>query len=322
VPDADSFLKHAWNLVVVRRHYYCSSRRKGNERFDFTYYINQLRWRSCKDDRDCIYALKSLLPEHSDLAITPDYNKTVVQVFTDLALQQLQHGHIEILYQAGLCRDMASVFHDLLPPYAFPISEPVPTWVPDYRRNTTYIGWKPYFGDELSFLPDTTITPTCAVSSDNPRMLTTQCTLLDVVDGVLPLPFVHNDKLRADHPKIFFRMRQFLNELYKGYIAAYPSPLYPNGEAPSTAFAKALLGGGTSEEYKNHSDLEREMKWCLPCKYGKNTKKNAYLKKGSYAKKCCARLYPPAQLDVSMGSARNGTRTRKTVAWLVNSPII
>jgi hypothetical protein len=249
VPDAESFLKHAWNLVVVRRHYYSSPERKENERFDFTYYIHQLRRRSCKDDRDRIYALKSLLPEQSDLAITPDYEKTVVQVFTDLALQQLQHGHVEILYQAGLCHDIAAIFQGLLPP-SFHAPEPVPTWVPDYRKNTTYLGWEPHFGDESSFLPDTNIPSTFAISPDNPRMITTQCTLLDTVGCFFPLPTIHNTSLRANHPKLFFHIREFLKELFKDYTTAYPSQLYPNGEAPSTAFANALLGGGTSPSYK------------------------------------------------------------------------
>jgi hypothetical protein len=104
----------------------------------------------CKDDRDRLYALKSLLPENSDLVIMPDYEKKVVEVFTDLALQQLQHGQIEILYQAGLGRNLASAFHGVLP-YTFPISEPVPSWVPDYRKGISYVGWTPYFGDDFRF---------------------------------------------------------------------------------------------------------------------------------------------------------------------------
>jgi hypothetical protein len=203
----------------------------------------------CKDDRDRLYALKSLLPENSDLVIMPDYEKKVVEVFTDLALQQLQHGQIEILYQAGLGRNLASAFHGVLP-YTFPISEPVPSWVPDYRKGISYVGWTPCFGDDSSFLPDTTTAPACTPSVDNPRRLITQSTFLDVVNAVLPLKFVHNDALRADHPKIFFMIREVLKKLYESFMNKHASRPYPTGEDPTAVFVHAIVGGGTSEEYK------------------------------------------------------------------------
>jgi hypothetical protein len=251
VPNADSFLKHAWNLVLVRDHYQHSSQRKVDGRFDFAYYMTQLRRRDCKDERDRLYALKSLIPESSDLAITPDYKKSDVEVFTDLALQQLQHGHIEILYQAGLCRNLASIFHaiHLLPSGAL-MAAPVPTWVPDYRKKVTYVGWQPFFGDNSTFLPNPTTTPACTSSPDNPWTLTTRCTFLDVVRFALPLPFVHDDNLRADHPKIFFMIREVLKELYTTYMAVLGSQPYLNEEDLLSAFAQALMGGGTSEKYR------------------------------------------------------------------------
>ncbi|RDW57510.1 hypothetical protein BP6252_13770 [Coleophoma cylindrospora] len=249
VPDVDSFVKNAWNLIVVRNHYDSFPEREGDPRLDFDYYVNQLRRRDCKDDRDRVYALRSLLPENSDLTITPDYKKSTVEVFTDLARQQLQHGHMEIFFQAGLCRNLADTFQEIMP-YNFPPSEPVPSWVPDYRKDITYIGWMPYFGDDSSFLPDPTIAPSCALSVDNPRGISINGTFLDPVEAAFAFPFVHDGNLRADHPKIFFMIRTGLRWLYEKCMAHYSSRSYPNGEDPTSAFAYALLGGGTSEQYK------------------------------------------------------------------------
>jgi hypothetical protein len=262
VPDVDSFLKHAWNLVEVRSHYHSASERKADERFDFAYYMSQLKRRDCKDARDRLFALRSLLPESSNLVITPDYEKSVVEVFTDLALQQLQHGHIEILYQAGLCRDLTSVFHGLrVLPMSVLRSAPVPSWVPDYRGDVTYVGWKPYFGDDSSFLPDATIEPACTPSPGNPQRLITQSTILDAVIAALPLQFVHDESIRENGPKLFFMLREVLKGLYASFLAEYDSRTYLNDEDPSSAFAHALMGGGTSEEYRKafRSGVEDEV---------------------------------------------------------------
>jgi hypothetical protein len=141
--DSDSFIKHAWNLVVVRDYYKRFAESGGDQRLKFNYFANQLRRRDCKDD---------------DLVIESTYDKSVLEVFTDFAKQQLSQGNLDILYQAGLCRSLASTFSGIQS-YSFPKPDPLPSWVSDYRKNVTYVGWTPYFGDELSFLQDNSVAP-------------------------------------------------------------------------------------------------------------------------------------------------------------------
>ena len=113
MPSQDSFLKYAWSLVEIRDHWQLSLQGDPDPAKDITYYMHQLRRRSCKDDRDRVFALQGLLPVRSQFVIEPDYEKSVAYVYTELARSQLNLGHVRLLYDAGLWKRKAFRLPDI-----------------------------------------------------------------------------------------------------------------------------------------------------------------------------------------------------------------
>lgn len=93
-----------------------------------SFYIQGMKRRDCKEARDRIFALRGLLSGPSALILKPGYTKNVNVVYTEIVREMLRRGHIETLYHAGIWK------RSLAPPEIWP--NYLPTWVPDYRKET------------------------------------------------------------------------------------------------------------------------------------------------------------------------------------------
>lgn len=94
----------------------------------------------CKDPRDRMYALFELPGHSSDgLSISPDYTKSVEQVYTDLALECLSNDFgivvLKVLHYAGAFRSWETSPSSSTTPNS---SLSLPSWVPDWTCRARY----------------------------------------------------------------------------------------------------------------------------------------------------------------------------------------
>ena len=242
------FVKYAWALIEVRDHWLQSDSHPVAADH-ITYYMHQLRRRSCKDDRDRVFALQGLLPESTGLNLHPDYSKTVAEVYTELAAAQLRLGNIGVLYDAGLWK--RKYFQ---PPESRGegTSQPswsdyLPTWAPDYRHDTSFkelaeMRFGDYFG------ADPRVPPNIDLSKESYR-LTTQATLIDIVTCVQPALFVHHEGLRANDALMLLTCRRFCMDLKRTFDSQFVNRPCPSHEDSTKVFAYSLVGGGTDKAY-------------------------------------------------------------------------
>ncbi|KAI4281669.1 MAG: hypothetical protein L6R38_003512 [Xanthoria sp. 2 TBL-2021] len=244
----ESFVKYAWTLIEVRDHWLQSDSHPAVADH-ITYYMHQLRRRSCKDYRDRVFALLGLLPESSGLNIHPDYSKTVAEVYTEFAVAQLKRGNIGVLYDAGLWKRKA-----FQPPCSrgeqrnqASWSDYLPTWAPDYRPDTSFMElaemrFGAYFGE------DPRVPLNINLSTESYR-LTTQATLIDIVTCVQPALFVHGEELRANDALMLLTCRRFCMDLKSIFDYHFVNRQCPNHEDSTSVFAYSLVGGGTDKAY-------------------------------------------------------------------------
>lgn len=216
--------------------------------------MNQLRRRSCKDDRDRVFALRGLLRDERNLVIQPDYSKSVSQVYTELTRSQLRLGNIGALYDAGLWKRKSFYMPDSRPEHSSQASwlGYLPTWVPDYRHGTTFMELDIHFGNYFGSDPRV---PLKLDLSKEPYRLISQATFLDIVTFVQPALFMHDEGLRVNDIAMFFRCRQLYKDLKRIVDSSFRDKPYPTNEDPTTAFAYALVGGGTDEAYDKNFHL-------------------------------------------------------------------
>ena len=254
IPSQNSFIKYAWSLVEVRNYWRRLSEGNLNQVSEVAYYMNQLRRRSCKDDRDRVFTLRGLLRDESNLVIQPDYSKSVSQVYRELTRSQLTLGNIGVLYNAGLWKRKSFHIPDLRSEHSSPASwlEYLPTWVPDYRHGTTFMELDIQFGSYFGLDPRV---PLKLDLSKEPYRLSSQATLLDIITFIQPALFMHDQNLRANDIAMFFTCRQFYKDLKRVIDSSFGNRSYPTNEDPTTAFAYALVGGGTDEAYNRNFNL-------------------------------------------------------------------
>lgn len=89
--------------------------------FEFINLREQLGHSKCLDPRDRIYGILSQLKWPDQVEIIPDYAKSVVDVYTDLAQRHIKYcSRLDIISQCEL-DDMSTL--------------PLPSWVPDWSRS-------------------------------------------------------------------------------------------------------------------------------------------------------------------------------------------
>jgi hypothetical protein len=91
-----------------------------------------LRYRRCMNDRDRVYGLRGFLPWDVPINITPDYSKTVVEVYIDFAKAMLDIDIVEVFTFAGLWNRVPANIEAGSPQVDAPIDE-CPSWVPELR---------------------------------------------------------------------------------------------------------------------------------------------------------------------------------------------
>ena len=254
MPSRDSFVKHAWSLIEIRDHWRRSLEGNPDQAEEITYYMHELRRRSCKDDRDRVFALQGLLPVRSQIAIEPDYEKSVARVYTELARSQLKLGNIGLLYEAGLWKRKAFRLPDMGSDGSSQaaLSEYLPTWVPDHRNETTFqelteMKFGTYFGADPRV-------PLQLDLSEDPYRLATQATLIDIITFVQPTLFLHDPEIRTNDIAMFFMCRQFCKDLKRTFDTRFDGRQYPTSGDPTVAFTNALVGGSTSRDFGEDRD--------------------------------------------------------------------
>ena len=85
--------------------------------FRLEYVLRDTRHRDCKDKKDRVYAILSLLPEREKLGIIPDYTISAPDVFENVILQQLKHRNT-----LRMLRDCSIKNRSM----------DIPSWVPDW----------------------------------------------------------------------------------------------------------------------------------------------------------------------------------------------
>ena len=88
------------------------------------------RWRDCTDERDRIYGMLGM---SHDLAIEPDYNLSVHEVYTDFAKRSLASGDGSILHKYAL-----TLHNRTVPFYLAPLSHPDPVHVPVCTQQSSF----------------------------------------------------------------------------------------------------------------------------------------------------------------------------------------
>ena len=272
MPNAKVFIKHAWSLVEVRQRWRWSSLQsssvgKSDSASEISYLAHQLRRRSCKDDRDRVFALRGLvLCESERSVIQPDYTKDCVQVYTELARDLLRLGNVGILYDAGLWKRKGFQIpkpkvsqHQETP--AEPWANYLPTWAPDYRPSTTYMEANIRFGGQFERDPSELLSIDLSME---PYTIRTQASLIDIITFVQPANFIHDARLQNDDIAMFLSCRQFIEDLQRSFNVHFQDGRhYPIAEEdPLIAFAHALMGGTTHQEYKKHFAIQGDPDEC------------------------------------------------------------
>jgi len=208
---------------------------------DLAFYTERLKSRDCKDARDRVFALRGFLSESAALVIKPGYTKNVKTVYTEFAREMLRAGNVEILYHAGLWKRKPSL------PATWP--NYLPSWVPDYRKETTLAIMETKFGSYLRH--DPVVQPEFDVSLQ-PFQLGTKATLIDIVTFVHHTYHLYDTTLLNNDIALFLKIRELGMTLYAKVCTDFQEKhfQYPAGGNCVAALAHALVGGGSDPQYR------------------------------------------------------------------------
>ncbi len=173
--DPFQSLQRAWSLVALRNQFAATTAMKQACDWpepplqQFSSFLLKSVGHSCKDERDRIYALASLCPaQQSQLIITPDYTKSVEDVYTDFDVQYIQAEGLDLVYLAGLNQRSNPKFapgdNDVLLPR-------LPSWIPEYRPSEGHPSWYPW---------DTNVFSSCLCTGPKAEIFRTPAAMLTV----------------------------------------------------------------------------------------------------------------------------------------------
>jgi hypothetical protein len=126
------------------------------------------------DSKDKVYGLIGLATDAKELGILPDYTKTCAQVYTEVALKLMQHGHTSILSFCQLPKAMQGL----------------PSWVPDlsipleYQLQHSQIGKDPELTPEFYASGKSRAVIQSSLTAENKSVLTLTGLLLDDVHAI------------------------------------------------------------------------------------------------------------------------------------------
>ena len=223
----------AWNLVKNRAEY--QLRQSGGFFFTeskafFSAVLKEMRDRQGKDDRDRVYAILALAEDDAP-KITPDYTKTVAEVYTEFAIRYLGCG---TLFDAGLCRRgpvPPNIASDLDSSY-------LPSWVPDLRPMPT--GWIPIFGNTFatSAADRGHLGWTRSKNREFPAVLTAHGLRFDSIELIRGIG--GSDFKPTREPRSFLTIVNYIKEMRALLVRNIE---YATGEFAEISWAVTLAGG-------------------------------------------------------------------------------
>jgi Heterokaryon incompatibility protein (HET) len=129
-------LKPAWELVRLRDNFRLADLQDDRNHHIMAIFLGtQMRNRGCSNDLDRVYLMLAMTK--SPYPMTPDYEKTVSEAYTDFIRRYSPVKHI---YLAGLCRrqhksnpEDADTEDNQRPPIDLSDRDYLPSWVPEFR---------------------------------------------------------------------------------------------------------------------------------------------------------------------------------------------
>ncbi|KAI0802329.1 hypothetical protein GGR55DRAFT_683422 [Xylaria sp. FL0064] len=199
--------------------------------------------RDCSDDRDRIYAMLAMTT--SPYAITPDYNKTVAEVFTEFARKYSPNTQI---YAAGLCRrqrqprsenETIMTKNGRPPPIDISDRNYLPSWVPEFRPSLNLAWASPFTGEYFTataapffFLPHKEVPNVMHVTG-------ARFGIVHVTTRAYPKKRHVTPRIKPD---IFFSLINQLQNIMRPYVDI-DATLEPSSEPAWLILAKTITSG-------------------------------------------------------------------------------
>ena len=194
--------------------------------------------RECSDPRDKIYALLSLRSE-KDIALIPDYNKSVAEVFADFARAYLKCEDMKILHQAGVQRIASNP--DPIRHFATrSLQDEFPSWTPDWRVRLPYLDLGGSSGEIFTTATNLHANIQPDISSAAIYIAGFKLDIVNHRQGVLDLGEHSNSTLRYTTHE---NLRASILDLYSFY-SNHQSGTYLTREDLLTVFARTIMADG------------------------------------------------------------------------------
>jgi hypothetical protein len=223
-------VKPAWELVRQRDVFRLFDRHGDrNHHLMANLLGRQMRSRGCTDDRDRVYGMLAMTK--SPYPMTPDYTKTVAEVYTDFTRR---YSPVNNIYLAGLCRRQ----HKMNPEDAdIAHRDYLPSWVPEFRPSLASEWGSPFTGSYCTarqapffFLPDPHMFNLMAVTG----------TIFDIISTTTQIDYEKINPSRMYEPEVFFPL---INQLQAGSCLPPEFVVQPTSEPVWLILAKTLTVG-------------------------------------------------------------------------------
>lgn len=213
------------------------------------------------DQRDLVYAVIGFRFEH-DLHVIPNYNKPIVEVYRDLAVEYLERQYLRVLYFAAQHRDPLGNQN------SFP-DDPwrLPSWTPDWRVRRPVKGFRSVLDD--SFHAATKAIPSISLSHDK-LVMNIRGTLISSIEAAIRV-IINNGVTgevisEQEYLNFYFEILSMIRHGALKQAEEYGR--YPTGEEVLSALARVLTvdyrtvhiykGKITPHSEKSHGEMWTE----------------------------------------------------------------
>ncbi|KAK5661306.1 hypothetical protein OQA88_11201 [Cercophora sp. LCS_1] len=203
----------------------------------------------CKDERDRVYAVLSLIPALSDLSIVPDYDAEPEEVYIEFARKHIQREGMQVLLFAGLDRRRGTIADPNKPLLPFGIPDPnaiedwtfLPSWVPEPRPAKAKISrqWRP-----LAFNAGSLGEPAAVLHSKCQHIIAVRGAVFDKIEQPFPVEIAREENKRGRMD--FLECMKYVGLVYRFTREHYEErDGYPTGEPFDVAFKAAITANET-----------------------------------------------------------------------------
>ena len=231
--------------------------------------ISNFRTFECSDPRDRMYSMLAL-SGNRDVKVTPDYNKPVTKVYTEMTIEMLRKDLANskwIFHYAGIARrfrpkgkkvlDYRNTIHKpdsilALQTASQITSTELPSWVPDWRITGDYDSFHLWGG--IRFSSATRFRPNIQFSESD-GTLSVVATIIDVIEAGKNLGSEPELRLNAHREKVLL-MKQFFDQ-HVGKLGSR------NDDEALTLFARTIIADfsqGTTRRYLQESLSTHDLK--------------------------------------------------------------